>query len=158
MIRKKSLDFLKSKPEDESFHRSRIMFCIKDGKVEVAPKGIMDSHVEWFEKEGWITEKSAKDFLKSNVRGFYLASQNRLYCYRSVGFYFDNKVLLEITNKIAELKEAFNLNDNTEVHLGPKDSPVGGKEYPRVYAGTVEKLASFTLKPVLKLHPNKKQK
>ena len=140
MINKDNLNFLKSKPEDKDFHSSRIMFCIKGGRVEVAPPNITDSHIEWFEKEGWITEENAEDFLKQNIRGFYLAEQNKLYCYRSVGFSFDDKVLPEVLNKIVELKKVFNLNDNTEIHLGPKDSPVGGIEYQRVFVGTLREL------------------
>jgi len=140
MINKDNLDFLKSKPEDKEFHSSRIMFCIRDGKVEVAPPNIIDSHIEWFEREGWITEKNAEDFLRQNIRGFYLPDQNRLYCYRSIGFSFDDKVLPEILDKITEFKKVFNLNDNTEIHLGPKDSPVSGIEYQRVFVGTLKEL------------------
>ena len=140
MINKDNLNFLKSKPEDKGFHSSRIMFCIKEGKIEVAPRNITDSHIEWFEKEGWITEENAEDFLNQNIRGFYLPDQNKLYCYRGVGFSFDDKVLPEVLNKIVEFKKAFNLNDNTEIHLGPKDSPIGGTEYQRVFTGTLREL------------------
>jgi len=43
---KKDLDFLKSTSEDKIFHCSRIMFCIKEGKVVIAPSGIPNSHLE----------------------------------------------------------------------------------------------------------------
>ena len=119
MINKDNLNFLKSKPEDKQFHSSRIMFCVRNGKIEVAPQNITDSHIEWFEKMGWITEENAEDFLKQNIRGFYLPGQNKLHCYRGVGFSFDDKILPEILDKIVELKKAFNLNDDTEIHLGP---------------------------------------
>jgi hypothetical protein len=33
-----------------------------------------------------------------------------------------------------------NLNDNTEIHLGPKDSPVSNIEYQRVFIGTLREL------------------
>ena len=140
MIDKDNLNFLKSKPEDKDFHSSRIMFCIKDEKVEIASKNITDSHIEWFENEGWITEENAEDFLKQNVRGFYLPDQNKLYCYRSVGFSFDDGVLPEVLNKVVELKKVFNLDEDTEIHLGPKDSPIGGVEYQRAFAGTLKEL------------------
>jgi len=135
-----NLEFLKSKPEDEFFHRSRIMFCIKDGKVKVAPKDIADSHIEWFEKEGWITNDNAEDFLKNNIRGFYLPNENKLYCYRGIGFQFDEKVLPEVLEKIEEFKNVFNLDDETEIHLGPKDSPITGKKYPRVCVGKLKEI------------------
>ena len=140
MINKDNLNFLKSKPKDKKFHSLRIMFCIKEGKVEVALPNITDSHIEWFEKKGWITEKNAADFLKKNIKGFYLPDQNKLYCYRGIGFSFDNKVLPEVLDKIVELKKVFNINNDTEIHLGPKDNFVGGIEYQRVFAGTLKEL------------------
>ena len=144
MISKNNLDFLKGKPEDKKFHSLRIMFCIRDGKVEVAPSNIADSHIEWFEREGWITDENAEDFLRQNIRGFYLPDQNKLYCYRGVGFSFDDKVLPEVLDKITELKKVFNLNDDTEIHLGPKDVSVRGVEYQRVFAGTLKELIDKT--------------
>ena len=116
------------------------MFCIRDGKVEVALPNITDSHIEWFGKEGWITGENAEDFLKQNIRGFYLPDQNKLHCYRGVGFSFDDKVLPEVLDKITEFKKVFNLNEKTGIHLGPKDSPVGGIEYQRVFAGTLKEI------------------
>ncbi len=133
-------NFLKSKSEDKEFHSSRIMFCIRDGKVDIASPNITDSHIEWFEKEGWVTKENVEDFLKQNVRGFYLPEQNKLYCYRGVGFSFDDKVLPEVLDKIIELKKAFDFNDETEVYLGPKDSPIGGVEYQRVFIGILRGL------------------
>lgn len=140
MISKDNLNFLKTKPEDELFHRSRIMFCIKDDKVEVAPKNIIDSHIEWFEKMGWIKEENTEQFLNKNIRGFYLPSQNKLYCYRGVGFDFDDKVLPQVLSKIADFKEMLELNNETEIYLGPKDSPISGKDYKRICAGRLAKL------------------
>ena len=47
------------------FHKSRWMFCIKEGKVIFAPKDVCYSHAEWFEKEDF-----GEDFMDTNVRGF----------------------------------------------------------------------------------------
>lgn len=141
MINNPDIAFLRRKSEDETFHSSRIMFCIKDGKVKIAPRNTVDSHIEWFEKEGWITEENVKDFLKRTIRGFYFPKQNKLYCYKDVGFFFDDKVLPGLLDEVKELKEKLNLNDNTEIHLGPKDSPLYGKEYQRVFAGTLKDLS-----------------
>lgn len=135
-----SLDFLKSRPEDDSFHRSRIMFCLIDGRLEVGPKNTPESHIEWFRREGWLTDENAKEFLKKNIRGFYLPKENKLYCYRSVGFDFDERVLPELLEKIEDFKSAFGLNGETEIHLGPKDSLIYGREYPKVYAGRIREL------------------
>jgi len=122
-----SLDFLRSRPEDDSFHRSRIMFCLIDGKVMAGPKNTPESHIEWFRREGWLNDENAAEFLKKNIRGFYLSEANKLYAYRSLGFDSDEKVLPELLKRIEDFKAAFNLNGETEIHLGPKDSPIYGK-------------------------------
>lgn len=134
------LDFLKSRAEDDSFHRSRIMFCLIGGKLMVGPRNTPESHIEWFRREGWLTDDNAREFLKNNIRGFYLPKENKLYAYRSVGFDFDDRVLPELLEEIEDFKAAFNLNGETEIHLGPIDSPIASKEYRRVCAG---KIGSF---------------
>lgn len=135
-----NLEFLKSKPEDDFFHRSRIMFCLINGKVYVGPKNIPESHIEWFRREGWLNDENAEDFLRENIRGFYLPDQNQLYCYRDIGFGFDDTVLPEVLAKIEEIKRVFCLNDETEIHLGPRDSPIYGKEYPRICVGKLKNI------------------
>jgi len=140
MINKENLSMLHSRPEDEEFHRSRIMFCIKDGVVEVGPKDVPDSHIEWFEKAGWITEKNIEEFLKTNIRGFYLPNLNAIYCYRGIGFGFDDKMKPELLDKLKEMKEALGLNDDTKINLGPKDSPLYNIDWPRVYLGNIREL------------------
>ncbi|MDD5145878.1 MAG: hypothetical protein PHF44_03495 [Candidatus Pacebacteria bacterium] len=87
MIKKSNLIFLNSKPEDNSFHRARIMFCMRNGRIEVGPKNTSESHIEWFEREGWLNDDNAEQFLTANIRGFYLPNENKLYCYRSIGFF-----------------------------------------------------------------------
>ncbi len=136
----KSLEFLKSKPADKDFHCSRIMFCLRNGKVEIGPENTSESHIEWFGREGWLTDENAEQFLSENIRGFFLPKENKLYAYRGVGFQFDEKVLPELSDKIEDFKKCFNLNDETEIHLGPKDSPINGREYPRRYAGRIKEL------------------
>lgn len=131
------LSFLKTKEEDKDFHQSRVMFCIKDGEVEVAPKGTSDSHIEWFENEGWVNKKNEQNFLETNTRGFYLPTENSLYCYKGLGFYFDKELIEEIRRKIPELKTKLNLNENTRVYYGPKDKIVNGREYEQFYGGVL---------------------
>ena len=129
------LDFLKSRPEDDSFHRSRTMFCLIDG-----PQNTPESHLEWFGREGWLTDENAEEFLKKNIRGFYLPQENKLYAYRSVGFDFDERVLPELLKKIEDFTVAFKLNGETEIHLGPKDGFIYGRNYQRTYAGKIKEL------------------
>lgn len=131
---------LRTKPADEEFHRSRIIFCIKDDKVEVASSGIVDSHLEWFEREGWATEENREQFLEQTVRGFYFPENNCLYCYTGIGFWFDDEVISTIIRKLAELKEALNLKNDTKICFGPKDSPLENIEYPRHCEGILKEL------------------
>jgi hypothetical protein len=141
---KKDERILRTKPEDEEFHRSRIMFVIIGGEVKVGPKGTKDSHLEWFRKEDWVTEENQNEFLEKHIRGFYFPSENCLYCYNGWGFFFDAGVANEIAARIIKLKEAFNLNDETRICLGPKDNPVHGYNYPQYCLG---KLKDLLLKP-----------
>ena len=135
-----NIDALKTKQVDEPFHRSRIMFVIKDGKIEVASPYITISHIEWFEKEGWITKDNEESLLENSIRGFYLPSQNQIYFYRGFGFSFDDTVVQVVKNLLTELQTALNLNDNTEIHLGPKDEVINGIKYNRSFVSTVKQL------------------
>jgi len=116
------------------------MFCLINGKVMVGPKHTPESHIEWFRRMGWLNDENAVAFLTKNIRGFYLPRENKLYAYRSVGFDFDEKVLPELLEKIEDFKVAFKLNGETEIHLGPKDSPISSKEYRRACAGKIKEL------------------
>jgi len=131
---------LTTKPRDEQFHRSRIMFCIKDGKIEVEPQGTKNSHLEWFREEGWVTEENTESFLNKTIRGFYQAAENTFYCYKGVGFWYDDEMVKEVIERLSELKQALNFQDDTKICFGPKDSPVDGIEYPRHCGGTLKEI------------------
>jgi hypothetical protein len=45
-----------------------------------------------------------------------------------------------VLSKIVELKKVFDLNKDTEIHLGPRDSFVNGVEFKRVFVGTIKEL------------------
>ena len=137
---KHDLDFLRSRPEDNFWHRSRIMCCLIDGRLRVAPRNTPESHLEWFRREGWLNDENAQDFLEKNIRGFYLPGENKLYAYRGVGFDFDERVLPELLGKIEDLKAVLRLNGETEIHLGPKDSLIFGKDYRKKFAGRIKEL------------------
>ena len=129
-------------PYHEEFHRSRIMFCIIGDEVKIGLKGTTESHLDWFKRKEWIkeTEENAEEFLNTHVRGFFLSSENGLYCYRGLGFGFDENVIKEIKTHLPKLKEAFNLNDNGKICFGPKDSPLEGIDWPRYCAGKLKEL------------------
>jgi hypothetical protein len=136
----KDLSFLKGSDKDKKFHLSRVMFCIKDGEVKVASENSGISHIEWFEEEGWIASGDIEKFFNEIVRGFDLPRDNELYCYRGAGWEFENCVLDEIVSKITDLKQALDLDDETEIHLGPKDTIIAGKEQAKKYVGTLKEI------------------
>jgi hypothetical protein len=39
--------------KEAEYHKSRRMFCILGGKVEIADKDVDYSHADWFEMRGW---------------------------------------------------------------------------------------------------------
>ena len=49
-------------------------------------------------------------------------------------------MIKEIIGKLPQLKKALNLNDDTKICFGPKDSPLEGIEYPRHCSGTLKEL------------------
>ena len=67
-----TMDELRTRSGDVDFHHARRMFCIRNGKLTVAPEGTAMSHLEWFEAEGWVTKDNARDFMDSTVRGIFL--------------------------------------------------------------------------------------
>ncbi len=134
------LNFLKTRPEDIDFHTSRIMFCIKDGALEVAPPNIQSSHIEWFKDEGWVEESSLHSFLEEHIRGFFLKQENRLYCYKGAGFAFNEKVRQEVLQILPQFMK-MGIDEKTEVHLGPKDKNIQGTSYEQLYIGTIRELS-----------------
>jgi hypothetical protein len=137
---KKDPSILSTKPEDEKFHRSRIMFLIIGQEVRVGTTGTKESHLEWFKREGWLSEETADRFMDEHVRGFYLPSEDSFYCYNGWGFFFDAKVVNEVIEKLSLLKKALNLNDETRICFGPKDNPIGGYTYQQYFAGKIKDL------------------
>lgn len=134
------LSFLRTRKGDKDFHQSRVMFCIKDGRVQVAPKDIGLSHLEWFESQGWVNAKNKQAFLENTPRGFYFPSTNSLYCYKGIGFYFDEGLIEQIRGKIQDLKVKLHLREDTKIFFGPKDKVVNGREYKQLYGGTLSVL------------------
>lgn len=160
-IEKRDLGWLRrGSTKDRKFHRSRLMFCIRNGKIEVGPTNTPDSHIEWFEKEGWIPKtwmpgelepreletEEVEEFLNNNVRGCYVPSENTLYCYKGAGVWFEKKDIDLIKDRLLDLKKALDLKGDTKINFGPKDKIIYGIEHPRHYEGTLEEIISKSKK------------
>lgn len=114
------------------------MFCIRNGEVAVAPKGIALSHLEWFEAEGWITKDNAREFMDSTIRGIFLPARHALFFYKGAGFFFDAGVVEEAGRWAEEIMSALALDQHVEVYVGPPDAVIHGAEYRQERLGTIE--------------------
>ena len=133
-----TMDILRTQSADLDFHRSRRMFCIKDGKTKIAPEGTTMSHLEWFEAEGWITKGNVDEFMDATIRGVFLPARHALYFYKGTGFFFDDAVVKEATHRARELMSALALDSRVAVYVGPPDAIVHGKQYRQELLGTLE--------------------
>jgi hypothetical protein len=133
---------LRTQSGDVDFHRARRMFCIRNGKITVAPEGTTMSHLEWFESEGWITGDNAKEFMDSTIRGIFLPARHALFFYKGMGFFFDAAVVTEARRRAEEIMSALALDRHVEVYVGPPDAVIHGTSYRQERLGTIESLTT----------------
>jgi hypothetical protein len=86
------------------------MFCIRNGKITIAPEGTTMSHLEWFEAEGWITDHDARELMDSTIRGIFLPARHALFFYKGMGFFFDAAVVTEARHRAEEIMSALALD------------------------------------------------
>ena len=133
------MDPLRTGPEDVEFHRSRRMFCLKDGEIKVAPRDTAMSHLEWFEAEGWVTPDD-QHFMEATVRGMFIPNENAIFLYRGRGFFFDADLIAEVNRRARELQAALLLDGYVLVYAGPADTVIRGRRYEQKLLGTIESL------------------
>lgn len=128
--------------EDEQtivFHRSRRMFCIKEGKLVIAEPNLPYSHAVWFEKEGWMDETD-DSFMNTIVRGF-VDKLGDIYFYVGYDFLVNNKAKVELFSHLRELAESLNLKQTSKV--------CGGKNWPPIkFYGILEDILKSKLRTV----------
>jgi len=111
--------------KDTAFHQARRMFCIKEGKVVLAPPNDPRPHYQWFHDESWLTDNS-DTFFKTTVRGFYDPSTNTIYAYTKAQFIFNHDTIEQIRTHLDELNFLFGLNESTKYCFGPKYRDIHG--------------------------------
>lgn len=116
------------------------MFCVRNGKLAVAPEGTAMSHVEWFEAEGWVSRTDARDFMDSTVRGIFLPARHALFFYKGIGFFFDVAVEEDACRWAEPIMAALKLDRDVEVYVGPPDAIIRGVQYAQKRLGTLESL------------------
>ena len=68
----------------EKFHKSRVMFAIKNDILYIVRPNLSYSHAVWFEKKGWISKEN-DSIMENIVRGFMDKNKN-IHFY--VGYHF----------------------------------------------------------------------
>lgn len=136
------LDVLRTTEKDIGFHINRRMFFIINRKIIVVPKQCKLSHLEYALENGYIKDDNITDFLNNTIRGSHIKSnkEHRIYCYKGVGFYFDNDMIKEVIELLPKIIAKLNISKDTKVYWGPVHNDINGKRYINEYAGTIEEL------------------
>ena len=98
------------------FHKSRRMFCIKEGKLVIAEPNLPYSHAVWFEKEGWMDE--ADDSFMDNITRGIVDKLGDVYFYKGYDFSVDEESEKELFRHIGELRESLDLKLTAKVYGG----------------------------------------
>jgi len=124
--------------EDENvraFHRSRRMFCIKDGKVYIAKPNLPYSHAVWFEKKGW---KATSSFMDKTVRGF-VSKNGDVFFFVGYGFRVNRRAEFIFLSLLKELAGKLRIKHSARVY-GGMIKQKGTTQWPaRKCYGTVKK-------------------
>lgn len=115
------------------------MFVFIGDDFKIAPKKIEMSHLEWFEKEGWVSNENKEEFLKENIRGLYDLRTSKLYFFKGY-FEFDDELISEVKKNISKVKKMLVLGDEVEVNFGPVDDVINGKKYEKLCIGKLKDL------------------
>ncbi len=119
-----------------SFHRSRQMFCIKDGEIFAARKNVSYTHAVWFEKMGWMNEKD-DSFMKKTVRGF-IDSEKNIWFYVGYDMKITKTAEKEFFKFLDDIVKKFKLTCSSKIFGGMIKSEPGTRWPPQKSFGTVE--------------------
>lgn len=122
-------------PDVMDFHKRRVMFCIRDGKVFLAPKNVTYTHAVWFHKMGWI--KPGDDALmETMVRGFFV--DNEIYFYTGYDFRLTDDCEKILFSHVRELASKTGLPLTARVFGGMVRTKPGEKFKPIKEYGTLK--------------------
>jgi hypothetical protein len=107
----------------EDFHCSRRMFCVYNGKLQIADQNLPYSHATWFEKEGWMS-KEDDELMNKIVRGI-VDSQGNVYFYTGYDFKVNSDVENTFFPHLKELTEKLGLDSGAKVFGGLVKSEPG---------------------------------
>ncbi len=117
--------------KEKEFHKSRIIFVIKDEEVFVNKYTEM-SHEEWFREMGWLAQDDS--IINNNIRGYY--DGTGIYIYYGYDFKAPDKDL--VAQYIDRIVEKLEITDtNIPIYLGTIPQEIGNKWPPREKLGSI---------------------
>lgn len=123
--------------EVEKFHKSRRMFCIKDGELHIAKPDVPYSHAVWFEKEGWMNE-DGDSFMDETARGV-VYGDGEIRFYVDYDFQITSEAESEFFEHLGELVQKLKIKPSAKVTDGQKKTK--SKVWPAIkFYGTVGEL------------------
>lgn len=123
--------------DEQEFHTTRRMFCIRGGEVLVARPNIPLSHAQWFELEGWPgVYEVTRGYADENDDIWFYVGDNMAVTRFAEREFFDN---------LPDLVGRLDLNGSSKIFGGGVPMAVNGAEWPpvRVY-GAVGDFLDFT--------------
>ncbi|MFZ2225991.1 MAG: hypothetical protein WA064_00810 [Candidatus Moraniibacteriota bacterium] len=118
----------------KDFHKKRRMFAIVDNDLRIAKKNTIDSHADWFSKEGWIDEKSDLEMDKT-IRGF--VDDEGVYFYAGYDFHTSEEVEAKFRKYLADLAKVLDIDKNINVYAGMIKQEKAGKFPPQKCIGKI---------------------
>jgi len=122
----------------KAFHRSRRMFCVRDGKLFIADPNVDYSHAVWLEKLGWITEHD-DSIIDKIPRGIVNAEGNICF-YTGYAFRINKQIEDKFFKKLPELVDRLTIKPTAKVFGGLIKQPLTGAWKPRRSYGDVRGL------------------
>ncbi|TAK97091.1 hypothetical protein EPO05_00120 [Patescibacteria group bacterium] len=107
----------------DSFHQSRRMFCVYQGKLHIAEPNLPYSHATWFAKEGWISKQS-DELMEDILRGV-VDDKGNIHFYVGYNFELNDYAESMFFAHLAELAEKLKLNSDARIFGGLTRSKSG---------------------------------
>ncbi len=97
----------------KKFHLQRQMFAIINNQVYIAPKKVVWSHIDWFEKLGFKVDEK---FLNTFPRGY--SNKSGMYFYKGYNHDFDENCEKIVLEKLEELIKKLDISINKHLFGG----------------------------------------
>ncbi len=106
-----------------SFHSSRRMFAIKDGRIHLAPEGATYTHAKWFQMEGWMNPEN-DSIMETTTRGY--TDNTGIYFYKGFDFRIDEESEKEVLDNLESLVRQTGVSKERHLYGGKIKQEEGG--------------------------------